>query len=89
MQLLRSRPEQLANFNEWIGNRITTIGLQALYANDWQEVLGLKYFAGELEAMRTVLNAPITEAQTLAELEELQPGGRNSDSTGGDNGLHP
>lgn len=69
MRLLRSHPEHLDNFNEWVDKRILTLGVSSLEASDWDTVLGLKFFAGELEALRTVINNPIVEAQTLAEME--------------------
>ena len=88
MGLLRSNPEHLANFNAWIGSRITSLGIQALEASELHTLYGLKFLASELEALRVRINEPLIEAQTLAELEELQHGGIPGDSTGRDIGLY-
>lgn len=75
LEPLRTDPDLRANFNEWVTEAITVYANKALTAADSMDVLkGLRYAAGELEALRFYVNNHVEEFERESNVTSRYPG---------------
>lgn len=80
MKLLQSHPDSLMDFNRWVDIKKQEYSQQIVTAaSSMEEVLGLRYMFGELDALRSEINFDMIEQQQLAALEGEDDGGRELD----------
>ena len=76
MKLLQSHPDCLADFNRWVDNKKLFYSEHIVQnAQSMEQVLGLRYMFGELDAMRAEVMADVLEQAQLADLEGDEDGG--------------